>query len=374
MSQSRFAHAAHKSARWSLPWDKSIARGSRRWLQPLQHAGATKSGAPDAWLSGKGSDSALSDEPGSRSEAALGSTEREAEVDDKSPQVRRSPVKTQTGGTIIAFAGSTPNVGTTVIAFGTAYLFARTSGLRVGYLCLNLKSSKLHRYLDRDGKSFAMQELRAELKTCTLRKERLLQSCEQLKDAPNLYVLYGNTQPEMADLYSAAEIAHLIETARTAFDICVIDLNAYWDNAATVCGMQVSDTRVIVTTGDIGHFQEDIGKWIGGVGAALGLVSSDFSLVVARLDRSKTSDGLNMRDIGKETGMPILGRTGRFEDVFAYANQGRLLDMLAGVHPLHRQLFTIVRKLALQHGITLTDGGKHKRWFRKLTDGTAASY
>src|SRR5690606_34102422 len=46
---------------------------------------------------------------------------------------------------LLVFMGSTPNIGATLIAFGTAVELARGSEHRVGYICLNLKSSKLHR-------------------------------------------------------------------------------------------------------------------------------------------------------------------------------------------------------------------------------------
>jgi len=285
-----------------------------------------------------------------------------------------SQFRTRAGGRLVALAGSTPNVGTTIVAFGLAHLLAKATGLKVGYLCLNLKSSKLHRYMDRDGQSFALGELRAELKTGTLRAQRLLHACEPMGSANNLYVLYGNTQRELADLYMAQEVAHLMETARAAFDVCFIDLNAYWDNAATVCGMQLADDRLIVTTGDMGHFQEDIGRWINGVGAALGFAPEHFSLIVTQMDRGSTEDGLNMRDIAKETGMNVSGKIGKFGDVLTYANQGRLLDLLNGVHPLQKQLFCIVQELSRRHGIALTADRKHKRWFRKMLDGAAAAY
>jgi hypothetical protein len=129
-----------------------------------------------------------------------------------------------------------------------------------------------------------------------------------------------------------------------------------------------------VTTADMGHFQEDIGRWIYGVGAALGFTPEHFSLIVTQMDRNSTEDGLKLRDIAKETGMGLIGKIGKFGDVFTYSNQGRLLELLNGVHPLQKQLFAAVRELAHRNSINLSANAKQKRWFRKMLEGTAAAY
>ena len=48
----------------------------------------------------------------------------------------------QSSGKLITFIGSTPNIGTTLASFGVAHALALETSMKVGYLCLNLKSSK----------------------------------------------------------------------------------------------------------------------------------------------------------------------------------------------------------------------------------------
>ena len=69
---------------------------------------------------------------------------------------------------IIAFVGTTPNIGTTVTALAAACRISQECGQSVGYLCLNLKSSKIHRYVGVDSPSATLDSLRPELKTDSL--------------------------------------------------------------------------------------------------------------------------------------------------------------------------------------------------------------
>src|SRR5690625_3439251 len=47
----------------------------------------------------------------------------------------------------VLFTGTTPNIGTTVVAFGTALQLATRTDKSLAYICLNLKSSKIHHYI-----------------------------------------------------------------------------------------------------------------------------------------------------------------------------------------------------------------------------------
>lgn len=135
------------------------------------------------------------------------------------------------GGKAIVFIGSTPNIGTTITSFGIAVGIANYSSQRVGYLCLNLKSSKLHRYIGVEKPETSLDQLRAEIRSHNLRPERLTTYCHTVKGAPGLSVLFGNQLREQAEFFTAEDIEHLIAVAKQTFDLCLIEVNAYWDNA-----------------------------------------------------------------------------------------------------------------------------------------------
>jgi Flp pilus assembly CpaE family ATPase len=275
-------------------------------------------------------------------------------------------------GKIITFVGSTPNIGTTLTSFGVAFRLAMETKARIGYLCLNLKSSKLHKYLGRDERVFSLDSLRAELKAQSLSDDRLLQVCEPLREAPGLHVLYGNMLREQAEFFTAVEIEHLLRAARSAFDVCIVEVNAYWDNAATICGIVEADTRVVVTTGDIAHFQEDMNKWIRQVGSVFGLQSHAFELIAVQMGKT-SSDTLTVKDIRKETQMHLVGSLSRHEDAVALLNRGKLTEMLSGGHPMQLELTAIAQKIIELYQLPRKVLIPKKPWLKRILAGSAAT-
>jgi septum formation inhibitor-activating ATPase MinD len=276
-------------------------------------------------------------------------------------------------GKMISFVGSTPNIGTTLVSFGTAYCLAQLTSASVGYLCLNLKSSKLHKYLGRDDRVFTLDALRAEMKAQSLTKDRLLQVCESLREAPGLHVLYGNMLREQAEFFTPVEIEHILHTARSAFDICLVEVNAYWDNAATICGIVEADMRIAVTTGDMAHFQEDVNKWIGQVGSVFGLQSHAFDLIAVQMEKQSKADSLTVKDIRKETQMHLIGQVSRHPDITGFLNQGKLLGVLQSGHPLQQEIAVITEKLIHLHHLPRIESSRKVPWFKKILAGTAVS-
>jgi hypothetical protein len=277
------------------------------------------------------------------------------------------PVRNQ----MIALIGSTPNIGTTTIAFGLAVRLALDSTQTIGYLCLNLKSSKLHRYTGKDEPRFTLDGLRADLRTNSLTPDKLLKVCESIRAVPRLHVLYGNQIREQADYYTPDEIEQLLEAARVAFDICLIDVNAYWDNAATVCGMIRADRRIMVTTRELAHFQEDIRRWIKPAAALYGMAPSAFDLVVNQSGGGSRSGGIRLKDIRRETSMQPIGEISRHAGLHEYADEGRLVELLGGNHPINAELSRISDKLIALYGlpkvvpVTQLNLRKQRRnWFR----------
>jgi MinD-like ATPase involved in chromosome partitioning or flagellar assembly len=281
--------------------------------------------------------------------------------------VHADPVRNQ----LIALIGSTPNIGTTTVAFGLAVRLALDSTQTIGYLCLNLKSSKLHRYTGKDEPRFTLDGLRADLRANNLTSDKLLKVCETFRTVSRLHVLYGNQIREQADYYTPDEIEQVLEAARSAFNLCLIDVNAYWDNAATVCGMIRADRRIVVTTRELAHFQEDIRRWIKPAATLYGMAPSAFDLIVNQSGGESGRGGVRLKDIRRETSMQPFGEISRHAGLHEYADEGRLLELLGGNHPINAELSRISDKLIALYGLPRATSAmqpnlrQHRRhWFR----------
>ncbi|MDF2926653.1 MAG: hypothetical protein K0R57_5567 [Paenibacillaceae bacterium] len=232
------------------------------------------------------------------------------------------------GGKLAVFAGSTPNVGATLVAFSTAMQLARTLECRIGYLCLNLKSSKLYRYVGMDKPLLGLDSIRAEMRSASLTPQRLGTCMEPLKEQPNLHLLYGTVQREQAEFYQPEDILHLLEAARSSYDICIVDVNAYWDNASTITSMMEADQRVLVTTPDLGHFQEDLNKGLKTLAPIFG-ISSDSFLLAVNQHLAAEPGGIRTGDIRKETGMTLAAVIAHDERLRDWLNRGRLVEYVS---------------------------------------------
>jgi Flp pilus assembly CpaE family ATPase len=246
---------------------------------------------------------------------------------------------------IIQFLGSTPNIGTTVAAFGTAMHLAMQTHKSVAYICLNLKSSKIHRYISVDEPQYTLENMRVELKSLSLTSDKLRQYAHKVKEQPNLHVVFGNMQREQAEFYSLDDIDCLLETAAQAFDYCIVDTNAYWDNAATISTMKKAGIRILVTTGQLGHFQEDIQRWLHTLSPVFGISPRSFDLLITQKGGSVQPGSYSSRDIRKETGMQRVGEIHSSKDLDSMLNQGRLWDVLANPGLLREDLAQVAGTL-----------------------------
>jgi len=128
------------------------------------------------------------------------------------------------GGKLAAFAGSTPNIGTSLTAYGTAHRIASLTGRKVGFLCLNLKSAKTHLYLGIDKPDVTLDGVRPELRAGTLTGEKLRQYAFRAPGPGELSVLFGNLSREQAEYYEPEDMSRLLAAAREAFDLTVADV------------------------------------------------------------------------------------------------------------------------------------------------------
>ncbi len=231
-------------------------------------------------------------------------------------------------GRLAAFAGSTPNIGTSLTAFGTAYRIAALTGRKVGYLCLNLKSAKTHLYLGVDKPDVTLDGVRPELRAGTLTGEKLRQYAFRSPKLGGLHVLFGNMAREQAEYYEPEDMLQLLAASRDAFELTIADVSAYWDNAATVCAMREADDRFLVTTDSLSHFQEDIHRWTGQVGSQFGMMPGQFQLVLLH-STHRASGGYRMKEIRKETGCNDFTELRLTESVHLQLDSGRLDEWLA---------------------------------------------
>lgn len=236
-----------------------------------------------------------------------------------------SEPKRESRNGIIHFLGTTPNIGTSVAAFGTALYMAMLTDRRIGHLCLNLKSAKMHRYLGEREPSLTLDGMRPELKSGNVSPERLLRQCRSSKEQPNLHVLYGNLHREQADYYSIEEIDCLLSAAKDAFDICVVDTCAYWDNAATIGAMLQAGQRILVTAPQLSYFQEDLNRWCKVLCPVIRLSPADFDVLITQLEAGAS---FRSREIAKEAEMQRIGELRKWSGLNPSLDEGRLREWL----------------------------------------------
>lgn len=240
-------------------------------------------------------------------------------------------------GQLAAFLGSTPNIGTTLTAFGTAYRIASATGRKVGFLCLNLKSAKTHLYLGIDRPQVTLDGLRPELRAGTLTADKLAQYAHAGANLGSLRVLFGSLAREQAEYYEPADIKRLLAASREAFELTIADVSAYWDNAATVVAMQEADERYLTTTASYSHFQEDIQRWTGQVGSLFGISAEAFQVILVQ-GGVRAMGGYGMNEIRKEIGSRSLTELKLLESVHLQLDSGRLDEWLAA-HDRNAGLF-----------------------------------
>lgn len=278
--------------------------------------------------------------------------------------------KERTRKNIVLFLGSTPNIGTTLTSFGASLRLADVTEQQIAYLCLNLKSSKVHTYLGISEPSASLDGLRAELRSNSLTKARLMRYCHSIREHPNLHVLFGNLQREQAEYYTPEDIQHLLEVASQTFDLCLVEVNAYWDNAATVCASLLAGTRILVTTPQLGHFQEDISRWLKNLSPILHLDENGFDVFITQhCGKGLLGDQgtFTIKEVRKAMGMNVIGRMGLHSQVAPMLNQGRIVDLIMEEGMIAKELTGLVHTLSTLYELRLKkDKTPRKTWRHRL--------
>jgi hypothetical protein len=267
-------------------------------------------------------------------------------------------------GTLVTFTGTTPNIGTTVSAFAAAWRIAEYSGQPVGYLCLNLKSAKLHRYVRVERPALSLDRMRPELKAATLSPERLKAAAFRPAGMTNLFICFGNLLRDQAEYYEPEEIAHLLDAAREAFSVTIADVSAYWDNAATIAAMLAADSRIVATTTALTHFQEDGRRWFGLARSLFGIGSEGCDAVI--ISTPWGNGGFTVKDVQKETGLCAIDRLRLTEPLMAALDNGALPEWLETDDTGRKAMGDAARQLMNRHGVHFGRGIAQQPWYRRL--------
>lgn len=266
---------------------------------------------------------------------------------------------------LAVFIGTTPNIGTTAAAFAAAYRMAEASGKPIGYLCLNLKSAKIHRYIGVDEPAVTLDKLRPELRSYTLTPEKLRRAAYPLPNQSNLQVLFGNLMRDQAEYFTPEEAEHLLTIAEQTYSFVVLDVGAYWDNAATICSIRRASSRILVTTSALSHFQEDGRRWIGQVSPLFGIAPEQYDTVI--INSPWRNGGYQMKPICKELGTAALGQLQLSEPFFSQLDNGTYAEWLK-MDTEGRQVMREPAKAIMQrHGMrSMAKSITVQPWYRKL--------
>ena len=274
-----------------------------------------------------------------------------------------SAIREATYSNLVMFCGTTPNIGTTAAAFGAAFaLAAGAGGLSVAYLCLNLKSSKIGRYIGRAAPEAGLGALRLDLKARTLTPERLEKHGLRVKGMPNLSVLTGNTQRAQAELYEPEDIEHLLQTATRTYDICVADCHAYWDNAATIVTALRAGMKLLVTMPRLDAFQDDYQAWIAETAYLFDIAPQEFELVLAQT--GLYPDEYRLGEIEQVTRLAVAGALPYDRHMALEMQRGRLHEWLLQDASL-KTVEKIARRIADRLGVSWEPPGEKRllaRW------------
>lgn len=186
------------------------------------------------------------------------------------------------GGSLTAVWSAASKDGATTIAVSTALSLATSCGMTVGLIDGNLHNPEIRSFLNLTDSNHSGFKLRPKLQTQTLTPGDLIEACVSYRKIPNLHILTGSRRRDTALDVTPEMMTHLLQTAKTAFDITIVDLNSYPDNAATICTVREADHRWLVAQNNYASFQMSWGEWYECYWKYAGLAPEDVSLVLNR--------------------------------------------------------------------------------------------
>ncbi|MCI3922640.1 hypothetical protein MO973_20620 [Paenibacillus sp. TRM 82003] len=191
----------------------------------------------------------------------------------------------RTSGVVAAVWSASPKDGATTTAASVALALAKHTPLRIGLLDFNLKNPELRAFLSMADKQRSNAPLRPKLATGSLTPEALREAAAPpRKTLPNLYVLPGTSRRDTACDVTPEMMDALLSVARSAFDIALVDVSSYPDNAATVCAVRGADVRWLVAQAATDASRLHWNEWYACYWKYCGLREEDVSLVLNRYD------------------------------------------------------------------------------------------
>lgn len=186
-------------------------------------------------------------------------------------------------GTVVTVWSTASKDGATTIALNTALALASHGGaIRVGLIDANLRNPEVMARFNVSDAGIASFAIRSKLQTQQLRPEELVGACVKYRQRLPLFILPGSPRRDTAQDVTPEMMTHLIAAARQAFDVTVVDVNSYPDNAATICAVREADHRWLVTQNRYASYRKSWGEWYACYWAYCGLAPKDVSLIVNR--------------------------------------------------------------------------------------------
>lgn len=146
---------------------------------------------------------------------------------------------------VITFFSAISNVGTTSTCLSVAQAISNNSKAKVGVLNLNAwddGTDQLPTY-----KGSYLNQVKTQLSGRMIETDQeFLQHFHMIKK-DSFYILAGNQDTKLERLFTTDEIEYLIDKARAAFDVVLIDAGSHFDNACMVQALNLSDMRFYVT-------------------------------------------------------------------------------------------------------------------------------
>jgi len=246
-------------------------------------------------------------------------------------------------GNVVALFGAQPRSGVTMLTLSTARRLSAAGNIKIGVLGLNAWNPGDCYVADYTG--LYLDDLKNYLNNKLLTGDDLL---ENMCEISGFRYLAGNRDIKKRLYYSIDEIHYLIDTARDAFDLVLIDAGAHFDNALTVQALNCADLRLLVTTQETSAYR----NWklaFDQVLQPLGCACDSFSLILNRyIDRVNYLDAKRMQDqygiIVLQT-VPDLGEIGTLAEL----NHTLLLDY--NDREYNTALDRLVSSLAKLYGI-----------------------
>ncbi|MEO3944993.1 hypothetical protein [Gorillibacterium sp. CAU 1737] len=213
---------------------------------------------------------------------------------------KASEKKVEEEGKIVAIWSAHHGDGASTVAVNTALALAAHSELSVGLLDLNLKNPALGVNLNLSTGGLSNVKLRPRLHTHSLTPDELLSSCVVHH---RLHVLPGSPRRDSAGDFTPEMIDCLLQVARSTFDLTLVDLDSYPDNAATICGVRGADERWLVVRPRFDSYQSSWREWYSCYWKYCGLAPSDIHFVMnqagSRDDSSAAARFLGMEGVGE---------------------------------------------------------------------------